>query len=92
MEMNLHLILLSSAIFLLLTGWVWLLRNAFRTHVLWGFAGLFTPPALILFGLLHLRGSRTALLTYVAGMIVLGIGLTRPITVNLPTAPYSLPS
>ena len=92
MQLNLHLILICSAIFLLLTGWVWLLRNAFGTHVLWGFAGLFMPPTLILFGLLHLRGSRTALLTYVAGMIVLGFGLARPITVHLPTEPYSLSS
>lgn len=84
MDMHLHLILLISALLLLLTGWAWLLRNAFRTHVLWGIAGIFTPPVLLLYGLLHPHRNRTALLTYIAGAVVLGAGLARPITVHLP--------
>ena len=84
MDMHLHLVLLFSALFLLLAGWVWLLRNAFRTHVLWGLAGLLVPPVLVVHGLLRLKDSRTALLAYVAGIVVLAIGLARPITVHLP--------
>ena len=87
MDVNLHLLIICSALVLLLTGWAWLLVNAFRRHVLWGVGGLIVPLVLIVHGLLDLRANRTALLAYVAGLVVLGVALAQPIEVRLPAAP-----
>lgn len=86
MDMTLHLAVVISALVLLLTGWTWLLVNAFRRHVIWGLGGMFVPLVLLVHGLLDLRRNWTALLAYVAGLVVLGVALARPIVVQLPAA------
>ncbi|MCC7517250.1 MAG: DUF4124 domain-containing protein [Pseudomonadales bacterium] len=63
------LILLSGLLFLV--SGVMLLIAAFREGLLWGIACFFLPPVQLIFIVLHWDRCKTAVLTWLAGLLVL---------------------
>jgi hypothetical protein len=70
--------ILLAGILLALIGYIWLLVCAFRVRLLWGFATLLFPPALLLFLYRHHARARRALLV----LLLAGILLAAPFAMS----------
>jgi hypothetical protein len=74
-DMMLALLILSLA--LLAIGGLWLLVLAFKENIWWGLGSLFVSPVLLVFGIIHWHKSKTPLLLYAAGSVLLAINIAQ---------------
>jgi hypothetical protein len=59
-----------------LVGWIWIVVQAFKTHVGWGIASLLIPLVSLIFALTHLNVAKKPLLVSVVGWVLCGIGFS----------------
>ncbi|ALN79654.1 hypothetical protein [Lysobacter antibioticus] len=71
------LALLILSLVLLAIGGLWLLVLAFKENIWWGLGSLFVSPVLLVFGIIHWHKSKTPLLLYAAGSVLLAINIAQ---------------
>jgi hypothetical protein len=72
-SIDLALIALVGVQILLFTAYALFVIQGFRTHWGWGIANLFLPFAALLFFFTYPKRSRVPALTYIAGLVLLGM-------------------
>lgn len=56
-----------------LVSFIWTVVLAFKEHILWGFASLFIPLVIIVFGIIHWDKVKKPFLVYVVSSIILAV-------------------